>query len=117
MTPAPLPQPACSGSRRRAPRPPSGPAALRPATWLPRAACINADPDLFFLDDSRSPAHEAKQWCARCPVQPECLEYALAAGEEFGVWGGLTEKERHSLLRAGHRQRDQARGRTPRLAR
>jgi WhiB family transcriptional regulator, redox-sensing transcriptional regulator len=117
MTPAPLPQPAYSGSRRRAPRPPSGPAALRPAIWLRRAACINADPDLFFPDDSRSPAHEAKEWCARCPVQPECLEYALAAGEEFGVWGGLTEKERRNLLRADHAQRRRTRSRIPGPAR
>jgi WhiB family redox-sensing transcriptional regulator len=99
MYPAPLPGPARGGggARRRQARPPSGPASLRRAAWLREAACGNADPDLFFPDDSRSPAPEAKKLCTTCPVQPDCLQYSLAAGEEFGVWGGLTEKERHDL--------------------
>jgi WhiB family redox-sensing transcriptional regulator len=110
------PESACSG-RRRQPRPPRGSVSLRPATWLQQAACANADPDLFFPDDSRSAVREAKEreakeWCAGCLVQPECLDYSLATGQEFGVWGGLTEKERHNLLRARHGQGRQARERT-----
>jgi WhiB family redox-sensing transcriptional regulator len=113
MHPAPLPEPVYSGTRRREPRPPSGPAALRTATWLLEAACGGADSDLFFPDDSRSEAREAKQLCAGCPVQPDCLEYSLAAGEEFGVWGGLTEKERHNIPRANRSRNNNARSRTP----
>jgi WhiB family redox-sensing transcriptional regulator len=74
------------------------------------AACATTDPELFF-PDSRSPASEAKEICAGCPVRPECLEYALAAAEEFGVWGGLTEKERRKLLRSDRGQPGQARPR------
>jgi WhiB family redox-sensing transcriptional regulator len=120
VNPGPPPEPACGGARRRSPRPTRGPVSLRPAAWLREAACAAADPDLFFPDDSRSAARAAKEVCAGCPVQPDCLEYSLAAGEEFGVWGGLTEKERHNLLRAdranptGQRgQRGQASSRPP----
>jgi WhiB family redox-sensing transcriptional regulator len=109
MNPGPPSEPARSSGRRRSPRPPSGPAFLRPATWMREAACGGADPDLFFPADSRSLAREAKEVCAGCPVRPECLEYSLAAAEEFGVWGGLTEKERRNALRAG-RGRPRGRG-------
>lgn len=101
MNPGPPAEQASGGSRRRAPRPPRGPASLRHATWMYDAACAGADPDRFFPADCRSPALDAKELCASCLVQPECLEYSLAAGEEFGVWGGLTEKERRNALRAG----------------
>jgi WhiB family redox-sensing transcriptional regulator len=63
------------------------------------AACATVDPAVFFegTDDSGT---EAKQVCARCPVRDECRDYALAAGEEFGVWGGLNEDERRAILEA-----------------
>jgi WhiB family redox-sensing transcriptional regulator len=101
MNPGPPSDPARRTSRRREPRPALGPASLRLATWTRDAACADADPDLFFPADSRSPALEAKELCAKCRVRSDCLEYSLAAGEEFGVWGGLTEKERRNVLRAG----------------
>lgn len=41
----------------------------------------------------------AKPLCQRCPVQQACLAYALDHGEEFGVWGGLTSRERRALLK------------------
>ena len=97
-------QPAHSGSRRRAPRPAAGPASFLPASWTREATCATADPDLFFPEDSRSPVTEAKDICAGCPVRPECLQYSLDAAEEFGVWGGLTEKERRNLLRSRNGQ-------------
>jgi len=97
--------------RRRAPRPAPGPASFLTASWTSEAACAAADPGLFFPEDFRSPATEAKAICAGCPVRPECLQYSLDAGEEFGVWGGLTEKERRSLLRARKRQPGNARPR------
>ena len=110
MNPGPPSEQPRNGSRRRAPRPAPGPAFLLPGNWIREAACATADPDLFFPEDSRSPATEAKEFCARCPVRPECLEYSLAA-EEFGVWGGLTEKERRNLLRARSGQPGDARPR------
>jgi WhiB family redox-sensing transcriptional regulator len=64
---------------------------------------------LFFgLDDSETPAErraredKAKQICAVCEVRRECLDYALAAREVYGIWGGLTEIERRARL-AGRR--------------
>ena len=61
--------------------------------WRFRAACAGMDGDLFFPEwDSR--ARPAQAVCAACPVQRECLEYALEHNICFGVWGGLTEHER-----------------------
>jgi WhiB family redox-sensing transcriptional regulator len=70
------------------------------------AACANVDPELFFPATSRQPATEAKQVCSGCPVKAECLEYSLVNEEEFGVWGGLTEKERRQLLNERQRHHD-----------
>jgi len=67
-------------------------------TWMRSAACANVDPELFFPANSRQPATEAKEVCAGCPVRAECLEYSLVNEEEYGVWGGLAEKERRQLL-------------------
>lgn len=76
---------------------------LIPAPWTIDAACANADPSLFFLDLGR-PATAAKAICAGCPVRVDCLDFALASKERFGVWGGMTEKER----RVEARRRKQA---------
>jgi WhiB family redox-sensing transcriptional regulator len=66
--------------------------------WHDDAACRGLDLEIFFpLNDDRTP--EAKFVCSTCPVQTECLEYAMEAKEKWGTWGGLTEKERRSLAR------------------
>ena len=65
--------------------------------WRDEALCAEVDGDLFF-PDVRDTDREAKRICAACPVQKECLDYAISAGEEFGVWGGTTEIERRHLL-------------------
>lgn len=70
--------------------------------WVVFGACREADPDLFF-PTTREETEQALAVCASCPVRPECLEYALEAGERFGIWGGLTEKRRRKL--AGRRRR------------
>jgi WhiB family redox-sensing transcriptional regulator len=79
------------------------------ASWWTRAACASADPELFFPIATAGPAlrqvSRAKAICARCPIQQECLSYALDAGSIQGVWGGMTEEERRSLLRRGRRAR------------
>jgi WhiB family transcriptional regulator, redox-sensing transcriptional regulator len=69
--------------------------------WRQRAACLPADPDLFFpvsaAGQSLEQVTRAKAICARCLVRQECLAFALATGQVHGVWGGLTEQERHPL--------------------
>ncbi|MFC8358406.1 WhiB family transcriptional regulator [Streptomyces griseorubiginosus] len=73
--------------------------------WLRRAACVGEDPELFFPVGTVGPAVRdiaaAKRVCARCPVRPECLEWALSTGQTSGVWGGTCEQERDALLRTG----------------
>ena len=69
--------------------------------WWFEGLCAQTDPELFFPEKGGS-VREAKAVCAECPVRVECLEYALAHGERFGVWGGLSERERRRLqLHAG----------------
>lgn len=67
--------------------------------WRERAVCAQADPDEWFQEKGGS-TKVAKSVCARCPVKAECLEYALARDERFGVWGGLSERERRPLVQA-----------------
>jgi WhiB family transcriptional regulator, redox-sensing transcriptional regulator len=77
--------------------------------WRSQAACIDEDPELFFPIGTTGPAVEqsdaAKRICARCDVREPCLEFALAANQDAGVWGGLTEDERRTLKRARQRRR------------
>jgi WhiB family transcriptional regulator, redox-sensing transcriptional regulator len=65
--------------------------------WRSWGACLSADPDLFFpvSDTGASQRQEerAKATCARCPVQAECLRFALDTSQVHGVWGGLGERE------------------------
>jgi len=56
------------------------------------------DPDVFF-PVSEEDAERAKEICAACAVQQQCLEFALASRESEGIWGGATEKERRRILR------------------
>lgn len=64
--------------------------------WVEEAHCSSTDPEAFFPEKGGSP-REAKRVCAECPVRAECLRYALERNEKHGVWGGLTERERHGL--------------------
>lgn len=66
--------------------------------WMTWSNCRDTDPDLFFPDKGGSTA-EAKRICSRCPVEFECLEWALDNGELFGVWGGTSERTRVKLRR------------------
>ena len=66
--------------------------------WQERANCLGVDPDLFFPERGAS-TREAKAVCRGCEVRVECLEYALAHGEKFGIWGGLSERERRRVRR------------------
>ncbi|WP_331720682.1 WhiB family transcriptional regulator (plasmid) [Streptomyces sp. NBC_01178] len=75
-------------------------AAASTAATPPRPACAGKDPELFFAHGLSVPQiARAKVICARCPLMASCLEGALERGEEYGVWGGLTEDERRDLTR------------------
>jgi WhiB family redox-sensing transcriptional regulator len=71
--------------------------------WRHRAACRDEDPELFFPVGTSGPAltqvAAAKAVCHRCPVASDCLAWALATGQDAGVWGGMSEEERRALKR------------------
>ena len=77
-------------------------------SWHDDAACREEDPELFFPIGSTGPAllqlQQAKAVCAGCAVQSRCLEWAVTAGVEHGVWGGLSEEERRALRRRAARR-------------
>lgn len=75
---------------------------VAPATeddqWQERALCAQTDPEAFFPEKGGS-TREAKRICQGCEVKDACLDYALAHDERFGIWGGLSERERRRLKR------------------
>lgn len=78
--------------------------------WQYRAACRGEDAEMFFApnyferkEEKEAREAQAKTICARCPVRDECLEYALRNREPHGIWGGLNESERKSLIRSRER--------------
>ena len=66
--------------------------------WRERALCAQTDPEAFFPDKGDS-TQEAKRICLGCEVRAECLEYALASDERFGIWGGMSALERRAARR------------------
>lgn len=77
------------------------------ADWHRQANCRGCDPDMFFLPKGQ-PTEAAKAVCAGCVVREDCLEHALTANEKFGIWGGLSRRERLYVRR--RRARDAQRG-------
>lgn len=71
---------------------------MQPLSWASGAKCLQAEPETFFPEKGGS-TREAKRICGQCAVKRECLEYALANDERFGIWGGLSERERRKLKR------------------
>jgi WhiB family redox-sensing transcriptional regulator len=67
-------------------------------SWQDQALCAQTDPEAFFPEKGGS-TREAKRICVGCEVKQECLEYALMQDERFGIWGGLSERERRRLKR------------------
>ena len=67
--------------------------------WHDRALCAQTDPEAFFPEKGGS-TREAKKVCLGCDVRAECLEYALMKDERFGIWGGLSERERRRLKKS-----------------
>lgn len=78
--------------------------------WHEQALCYHMDPTIFFGEEDgtgRKPnrpsltsieIRHAKSICDDCPVARECLEYAVAHDQDYGVWGGMTAKERKMML-------------------
>ena len=79
-------------------RPKLNPDTGDPPHWKESANCLGVDPDLFFPERGAS-TREAKEICKGCVSRPNCLEYALDNGEKFGIWGGMSERERRRLRR------------------
>ena len=77
--------------------------------WWGLANCLGVDPDLFFPERGAS-TREAKEVCRGCVVRGDCLEYALTHGEKFGIWGGMSERERRRVRRQRSLARREALG-------
>ena len=75
---------------------------LRRPRWQTLAAC-RGEPVEMFIPDRGGPSSRAKQLCASCPVQPECLKYSLAIPDLVGYWAGTNERERRRLRAARRR--------------
>ncbi len=71
--------------------------------WQELAQCRGRDPEIFYPQRG-VPTASAKTLCRECPVKSECLEYALVNEERFGIWGGLSERERKKLHRERRRK-------------
>ena len=67
-----------------------------PLAWQSDSLCAQTDPEAFFPEKGGS-TRDAKKICTSCEVRSECLEYALENDERFGIWGGLSERERRKL--------------------
>ncbi|HZW41136.1 MAG TPA: WhiB family transcriptional regulator [Agromyces sp.] len=67
-----------------------------PLAWQSDALCAQTDPEAFFPEKGGS-TRDAKKICTGCEVRSQCLEYALSNDERFGIWGGLSERERRKL--------------------
>ena len=64
--------------------------------WRLDALCAETDPEAFFPEKGGS-TRDAKKVCTGCPVRAQCLEFALESDERFGIWGGLSERERRRV--------------------
>ena len=67
-----------------------------PLAWQSDSLCAQTDPEAFFPEKGGS-TRDAKKICSSCEVRSSCLEYALENDERFGIWGGLSERERRKL--------------------
>lgn len=73
--------------------------AIGELSWQDYANCRGADADLFFPERGAS-TRKAKAICTACEVKDECLNFAIQNGEKFGIWGGMSERERRRVRRA-----------------
>jgi WhiB family redox-sensing transcriptional regulator len=88
---------------------PSAESLLGRPKWMDRGACRGADQDRFYPERGHS-VREAKALCRECEVCAECLDYAMVNVERYGIWGGLSEKQRRKLRRDANRTKSQVSG-------
>lgn len=75
-------------------------ALIQPEPWVGDARCAEVDPDIFFPSKGEVPiADLARTVCGGCPVADECLSFALRTDQRYGIWGGLTTRQRRSLAK------------------
>ena len=77
---------------------------LQPVDWQTKARCTEVDPEIFFPERGGS-SKAARAVCSQCEVRLQCLEYALNNKEQFGIWGGTSERERRRLRKERARRR------------
>jgi WhiB family redox-sensing transcriptional regulator len=76
---------------------------LQPVEWQAKARCSEVDPEIFFPERGGS-SKAARSVCSMCDVRANCLEYALNNKEQFGIWGGTSERERRRLRKERNRR-------------
>jgi WhiB family redox-sensing transcriptional regulator len=67
-------------------------------SWMEDAYCRDAEPESFYSENEQFQRKLVEQYCKKCPVMNQCLEYALAREDRFGVWGGTTGRQRREIL-------------------
>lgn len=73
-------------------------AMTRQGEWVEQAACrAHPEPDIWFEPHGTTGWQEAVGVCRSCPVQPQCLEWAVENNETTGLWGGMTPTQRREL--------------------
>lgn len=73
--------------------------AIQPGEWVEQALCAQVDVGDIFFPDAGQSVQQAKAICRRCNVQTECLTEAINNNEMYGIFGGLSVKERQRLKR------------------
>ena len=76
---------------------------LIPEPWTRKGKCLEMDPELFFPEPGGGHSYlveMAKKACRGCPVRALCAQYAIDHNERFGIWGGLTGRERANIRKA-----------------
>jgi WhiB family redox-sensing transcriptional regulator len=69
-----------------------------PLKWQDDALCAQVSQEMFFPEKGGS-TKDAKRICDSCDVKAQCLAYALESGQRFGIWGGLSERQRRALVK------------------
>lgn len=69
--------------------------------WKAQGRCAETDPEVFFPETGKNTLRDAQRVCKGCEVKDRCLEWALAADERYGVWGGVGERERERMRKRG----------------
>jgi len=77
--------------------------ALVPPAWTQEGLCGQSDPELFFPDKGES-GKVAKRICLACPVRTACLRWAVDTQQQWGVWGGMTSRERRRIRKERHQR-------------